>query len=118
MTEEHDQTVKSQLTETKPKSRSHSICDNCQSNFACSRLYMSLKIADSECSQLEITSPNYKQITQKLAAIKHRLSSEGWTYPHSSEMCHYADNIKETWNELDAVINTIRSITSNKTAQD
>ena len=96
--------------------KSSSNCDNCQSNFACSRLFMSLKIAESECRRMEKSHTSYNRVAESIASIKHRLTKGGWTYPHSSDMCSYAVNIKDTWRELDAVINSIRS-TKRKTQE-
>ena len=88
----------------------HTFCDNCQSNFACSRLYMSLKIAESGLLGLQKSGLNNRDFVEKLAAIKKQLSDQGWAYPHTSNSCTYAIDIKGTWKELETVIEFIRSM--------
>jgi hypothetical protein len=77
---------------------------------------MSLKIAESESARVGQISNNNKVFTEKIAGIKQNLANKGWTYPYSSKACSYASNIKETWKEIEVVINTIRSETSKKLA--
>ena len=94
----------------------HTFCDNCQSNFACSRLYMSLKIAESGLFEMQKSGLNNVNVVEKLAAIKKKLFDQGWAYPHTSNSCKYATDIKGTWKELETVIDLIRSITYQQTS--
>ena len=102
------------INSSPPLGNGHYLCDTCQSNFACSRLYMSLKIVESDYSRMEKSSPNYSLVGGKLDAIKKQLSEHGWGYPYASKSCKYSFDVKDTWQELEKVCDLIRSISASR----
>lgn len=105
----NNRVTRTKVGTSKPEN-DHSVCDNCHSNFGCSRLYMSLKIVESDLMRMQKSGLNITNAAEKIASIRKKLSDQGWSYPHTSVSCKYANDISEIWKELETVIESTRTI--------
>ena len=102
------------MTDCPTNASKHAVCDNCQSNFACSRLFISLKIAESDYQKMDKNNPIYQTVGEKLRAIRHHLGELGWEFPHSQKSCKYAFNLSNVWKELGNLTELIHSMSAGK----